>query len=173
MAGFTASWVHGNAVVAQSSDLFSFEKYGWGTQIVMRPGQSCWFHIPVPTPEILDGARMQLIRAFIQLRFEGPGGILDELHLWDGDRRVATDTDLKAAIDADVKLPGCRTFEFYQPWVCQFGVGLSFKLAAMTKESAVYTRRDQKPTFVIGSAGAHFERVSRLREAIPRVPRLG
>lgn len=161
---YTAGWVHGNAVVAQSPESIttpnSFGHYGVGTQIVIKQGVSFWFHIPLPTPAIVDGVPMRLIRAFIQLGIEGPGR-LDHLHLWDGDHRRAIETDFKDP--PDVKIPGCRTFEFYAPLPIQFGVGLSFMLTAFRADKGIDTSRGPKATFVIGSAGAHFERTSGLR----------
>ena len=72
MAGVTASWAHGNAVVMEQPPqedggvLVDFNHFGWGTQITMRPGFPRWFHIPIPTPVLLDGKRMKLIRVWLQ-----------------------------------------------------------------------------------------------------------
>ena len=159
MAGFTASWIHGNAVVAEAppgddGGLFFFNHYGWGTQIVIRPGFSRWFHIALPTPVILDGKRLKLIRVFLQLRIERLGYV-DRIHLWDGEKRVAIESDFKTTPDAVI--PGHRTFELYKPWVCQFGLGLSFHLVATSYANGNFVDNSNAPLFVIGSAGTDYE----------------
>jgi hypothetical protein len=162
MAGFTASWVHGNAVVAEDpivedGGMFGFNHFGWGTQIVMRPGFSRWFHIPLPTPVILDGARLKLIRAFIQLHVDRLGS-LQRLDLWDGDRKVgSTEPISNFKSSPAAQIPGHQTFELIEPHVVAFGLGLSFRLSATGYANGNFIDNRDAPMFVIGSAGADYE----------------
>jgi hypothetical protein len=175
-AGFTASWVHGNAVVAEhlppladSSGLMDFNHFGWGTQITIRPNYSRWFHIAIPTPVIVEGTRMQLLRVFLGVRqiggsvtggFPRPGSGVpsspQDLHLYDARNLVAK---LSAKTDfnptPNVSIDGNETFELRAPRTWVFGVGVSFQLSAPPNNSQI---NDDKaaPVFVIGSAGADF-----------------
>ena len=46
-----ASWVHGNAVTVENpSSLDRVGHFGWGGDMTIKPGQSSWFHVPLPTP---------------------------------------------------------------------------------------------------------------------------
>jgi len=160
MAGFTASWAHGNAAVMETprggddGGVFDFNHFGWGTQIVMRPGFSRWFHIALPSPVMLDGKRMKLIRVFLQLRIERLGTV-QQVHLWDGQNRVAVETDFKQ--NPTAQMPGHRTFELLQPREWFFGAGLSFRLSGTGFANGNFVDNRDAPIFVIGSAGADFE----------------
>lgn len=48
-----ASWVHGNAVIAENRDaLISDLRQGFFATITLRKNSFCWFHVPLPTPAI-------------------------------------------------------------------------------------------------------------------------
>jgi hypothetical protein len=164
MAGFTASWAHGNAVVMEEppqddGGLFGFNHFGWGTQIVIRPGFARWFHIPIPTPVLLDGHRMKLIRVFLQyqqIAGYARSGTIQDAHLWDGQNRIAK----KSANDfkqQGASLQGHVTYELLQPREWFFGVGLSFRLGATGFMDGHFIDNAAAPVVVIGSAGADFQ----------------
>lgn len=173
MAGLTASWAHGNAVVAEQppgyendggafgfGGLFSLNHFGWGTQIAMRPGFGSWFHIPIPTPVILDGKRMKLIRVFLQwsqIAGYAHSGSISDAHLWDGQTRVAAKSRLDFKDSGFATLPGHTTYELRQSRAWSFGVGLSFRLAAQSFRDGHFLEDRDAPVFVVGSAGADFE----------------
>jgi hypothetical protein len=173
MAGFTASWVHGNAVVMEQApggiggSVLSFDHFGWGTQITMRPNSTSWFHIAIPTPVILDAKRMKLLRVFLQVRqiggfprsgkFPRAGGGTEDLHLYDAQNLVAK---LSAKVDfnptPDVMIEGNETFELRAPREWVFGVGLSFQLSAEGNVGGHFVDDNEAPVLVVGSAGADF-----------------
>jgi len=165
MAGFTASWVHGNAVVAEQpaeddGNVFEFNHFGWGTQIVLRPGSARWFHIPIPTPVFLDGKRMKLIRVFLQweqIRGFAHSAHIEDAHLWDGRNRIAKASDIGFKTSGFATLPGHNTYELRQSKEWAFGVGLSFKLAALGNVGGHFLEGSEAPVVVIGAAGADFE----------------
>lgn len=165
MAGFTASWVHGNAVVAEQPSiedggLFGFNHFGWGAQIVMRPGFSRWFHIFMPTPVILDGKRMKLIRVFLQwqqIRGHARSALIEDAHLWDGQNRIAKKSNNDFKQNGHATIPGHSTYELHRSREWQFGVGLSFRLGAHGNVGGVFVSNEDAPVIVIGSAGADFE----------------
>jgi len=163
MAGFTASWVHGNAVVQELTQIedgavLSFVHYGWGTQIRMRPGFSRWFHIPLPTPVMLDGYRMKLIRAFIHIRHIGAVQFeIRDVHLYDGPHRVAAQSAGDFTAPPSVSIPDCQVYELFEPRVCAFGAGLSFNLAGIVSFDGLVVDERSNPWIVVSSAGADFQ----------------
>ena len=165
MAGFTASWIHGNAVVAEAlatedGGLFEFNHFGWGTQITMRPGFARWFHIAIPAPVILDGKRMKLHRVFLQwqqIRGFAHSASLQDAHLWDGQTRIAKRSNHDFKESGFAVIPGHDTFELHQPRDWQFGVGLSFLLSGLGNVGGHFVDNADAPVIVIGSAGADFD----------------
>ena len=165
MAGFTASWMHGNAVVmeqrgAESNNAQSFDHFGWGTQIQMRPGFDAWFHIPIPAPVILDNQRMKLIRVFLgfeQIAGHRNSGSIADVHLWDGRNRVAMQSAGGFKSSGVPVMDGFRTFELRQPKEWFFGVGLSFLLRGHGFMDGHFIENRDGPWIVIGSAGADFQ----------------
>lgn len=163
MAGFTASWTHGHAVVVESmvdDGVFKFTRFGWGAEIVVRPGTSRWFHIPIPTPVILDGKRMKLIRVFLQwqqIRGHPRSAHIEDAHLWDGKNRIAKKSANDFKQSGFATMPDHQTYELPRPREWFFGVGLSFKLGAHGNVGGQFVENDQAPVIVIGSAGADFE----------------
>ena len=164
MVGFTASWVHGNAVVAESppaedGGLFNFNHFGWGTQITMRPGFSRWFHVAISAPVFLDNARMKLIRIFLgfqQIAEYRNSGLIEDVHLWDGRRRIAMLSNRDFVNAPAARIDGYRTYELRQPRPWEFGVGVSFTLAAYPYLDGHFIDNSDAPVIVIGSAGADF-----------------
>lgn len=163
MAGFTASWAHGHAVVmepAVDDGVSRFSHFGWGAQIVMRPGFSRWFHIAIPTPVFLDGKRMKLIRVFLQWQQIGGhprSGRIEDAHLWDGKNRIAKKSNNDFKQSGFATLPDHQTYELPRPREWLFGVGLSFKLKGGENVGGHFVDDNEAPIMVIGSAGADFE----------------
>jgi hypothetical protein len=165
MANITASWVHGNAVVAEKppvedGGLLDFNHFGWGTQIVMRPGFVRWFHIFIPSPVLVDGNRAKLIRVFLQwqqVRGEPKTAYIQDAHLWDGGNKVAMKSQNDFMQDDFLVLQGNDTYELRSPVEWYFGVGLSFRLGALPMVKHGWVDNKNAPMIVISSAGADFE----------------
>ena len=165
MVGFTANWVHGNSVVMEAppredGGVFAFNHFGWGTQITMRPGFSRWFHIAIPAPVMLDGKRMNLIRAFLQFNQVSGfanSGMINDVTLWDGQTRVAAQSAREFKSEPSVTLPLHRTFELSQPRPWGTGVGLSFQLSCPPALGGHIIDNSEAPVIRIGSAGADFQ----------------
>jgi hypothetical protein len=93
-----ASWVQGTAVEPEYPHLLTeFHRYGWGSEFLGQPSSTNWFHIPIPTPVIINDVRPNLAKVFVL--FEGksrrgnfgvksPGATITALHVYDGARRV-------------------------------------------------------------------------------------
>lgn len=65
--------------------------FGWGKQfsfpLVPAAAFICWFHFPVPAPQLLNGSRLFLDS--VSFFFNSDNVIaINEIHLWDGSTRV-------------------------------------------------------------------------------------
>jgi hypothetical protein len=99
-----ASWVHGNAVTVEApQNLDRVGHYGWGGDMAIKPGKDSWFHIPVPTPVIVNDARSRLDQEFNGLLLEG-------------EHRTGLD--------------GQNTFVLTAPHTVIWGIGISFYFIA-------------------------------------------
>src|SRR4051794_10016636 len=95
MAQLYASWVHGSAIVPdlmgnppqQLVDQRAFtDVTGWrrGDGIFFRIDghQGSWFHVPIPTPVIVEGKRATLSRVMALYNIQN--GVLDRVQVTDG-----------------------------------------------------------------------------------------
>ena len=106
------SWVHGNAFAPPEfpgppglhhvdgvdwTDITGWRR-GWGCFWQGHPGEANWFHVAIPTPSIVEGARVQLLQIFLlftagDLTATGAGqsgANITDIHVWDGPNRIAT-----------------------------------------------------------------------------------
>jgi hypothetical protein len=82
-----ASWVHGNAVTVENpGSLDRVGHFGWGGDMAIKPGQSSWFHVPLPTPVIVSDVRSKLIRVFVM--FKADSCSIRNVHVYDGSSKV-------------------------------------------------------------------------------------
>jgi hypothetical protein len=95
-----AVWVHGNLVVPEVpnragningipwTDVFGLRR-AWGVTYRCNWNESNWYHAPIPTPVIVDGARIQLERIFVF--YDIPAlrqTFITNVHVWDGPNRI-------------------------------------------------------------------------------------
>jgi len=94
----TAMWIHGNSVIVERPESFSsISRFGFGTDMFIKPGEKAWIHAAIPTPTILRGKRPRLLRVII-LWSNGSSAELPsinasffgDLHLFDGKKRIHT-----------------------------------------------------------------------------------
>lgn len=165
-----ASWVHGNAVtleqeVPERGSIFSFRHVGWGIQARIRPGFGGWFHVPIPTPVIVDERRLKLVRAFLLFAIENRGS-LEYLHLYDGQRLVtkrykgqnqdANDL-LRIRGVHHTELDHLNTFELESPAVAEFGFGLSFYVNADGYAGGGFIDDKDAAILTVSAAGGDFD----------------
>jgi hypothetical protein len=62
-----ASWVHGNAVTVETPGVLDVGYYGWGGDMAIKPGAISWFHIPIPTPVIVNDVVLSCAASFFSL----------------------------------------------------------------------------------------------------------
>lgn len=88
-----ASWVHGHS--AQIQGPFDVvRRFGWGIQVDPGGPNACWLHYAIPTPTILDGKHLKLDSVIVRFKTVESGMIL-KVHIWDGERRIHADDQLK------------------------------------------------------------------------------
>jgi Family of unknown function (DUF6623) len=118
MAISQAMWVHGHSLQSENPAL-SVGRIGWGGQI-RGPGGQGWFHLAIPTPVIVTDIR-QRIDAAMLLFSSGSQGSIRNVHVWDGNTRIA-------AFD-NLNLTGNQVFDRRtlpaRPSV-SWGIGISF-----------------------------------------------
>ena len=130
-----AFWTHGNALTIENPEnVANAKRFGWGTDIIMKPGQASWFHIPLASPVITTGGRTSLQRAFVL--FKSEGGTITNVHLYDGAAKFQSFDGISLQGDHRNALDGSNTLELGSPHTVAFGIGISFHFAASPQSSA-------------------------------------
>lgn len=166
---FSASWIQGNALVVENpSDdpgVITTAHYGWGTEVRMEPGVTQWFHIPIPTPVIVNNQRSRLLRVFLLYKLEGQAGIT-YLHLYDGATLVnkfwqgfSNFGDGALHIGGDhTSIDGLSTFipDTADLLVVRFGLSLAFQVSVLEYAHGDFIPSAQKSILTVVSAGADY-----------------
>jgi hypothetical protein len=85
-----AMWTHGHGSQIEHPDRLSLERrYGFFIRLRGKPFTSNWVHFEVPTPVIIDSRRLRVGSVMVRFR-AGPGAYVHAVHVWDGERRIAT-----------------------------------------------------------------------------------
>lgn len=127
--GKHTSWVHGNAVTVESPENLVREgHYGWGADMLIEPGKASWFHIPIPTPVLVNDARASLHRVF--LMFKSEWGSIHSLHVYDGSSKPQEFHDLLLQGEHRLTLDAENTFVLEKPHPVVWGIGISFHFVA-------------------------------------------
>jgi len=164
----TAIWVHGNAVIPeQPSDFREIRRRGWGTELLLRPGEGSpaaevrpVVHIAVPTPVLFESDPADLVRIFLLYETNGPDVQIQQLDLWDGPDAIplgnAADLMLPPPLSDQhwhgshiIGLDPANTVSLtpkMQPIHVRFGLGLSFHCYSAIGGGTLY----------IAAAGADF-----------------
>lgn len=124
-----ASWVHGNALTVESPEnLARVGHYGWGADMLIRPGKGSWFHIPLPTPVIVGDVRTRLQRVF--LLFKSVSGSIRDVHVYDGSSKPQEFNGGVHQGEHRLGLDGQNTFDLETPHTVVWGIGISFYFIA-------------------------------------------
>lgn len=147
----TTNWVHGNATVVESPESLSQVGYfGWGADMYVRPGLKSWFHIPLPTPSVVDGAAG--ILESIVLLYGCESGHIAEIDVYDGPTRLHSFTGLDLAGEHRGAQDASTNYALPAPHPMRFGASLSFWFLADTgPDSAIPDARVS-----VSSAAANF-----------------
>ena len=89
-----AIWVHGSIFKPEYPERITRSKpIGWGMEILGKAGTYNWFHIPISTPVIMDGARPRLSKIFVFYNSATQAitkAALTDVHIYDGKNKVIT-----------------------------------------------------------------------------------
>ena len=149
--GKNASWVHGNALTVESPENLAREgHYGWGADMLIHPGKASWFHIPLPTPVIVNDARTSLHRVF--LLFKSESGSIRNLHVYDGSSKPQEFNDLLLQGEHRLSLDAENTFVLEKPHTVVWGIGISFYFVA----DVGFDTQIPGARLIVGAAGGEF-----------------
>ena len=102
-------WMHGsNMQVEYPNRITSVRATGPFVRIEGARGQNTWLHFPVPTPAVIDGARMRIDGALVSFRTRDHASV-KEIIVYDGDQRIVEhmDQDLRGEHpEYRVEVPG-------------------------------------------------------------------
>ena len=102
-------WMHGvNMQVEYPSRLTSVRATGPFVRIEGARGQNTWLHFPLPTPVVVDGARMRIEGAYVSFRTRSNASVY-EVIVYDGESRIAEHMDLDLRgdhLEARFDVPG-------------------------------------------------------------------
>lgn len=152
-----ASWVPGNSTVAQDmgnpplnydgenySDVNGYRQ-GNGVTFHMQANHNNWFHVPLPTPVIVQDARATLVRVMILFWFP-EGASLTGVAVHDGPNSIYYNSDLNITGDhVSGGLDQDNTFDVGQEGI-QWGVGISMQVTTVVTSDIYF-----------GSAGGDFQ----------------
>ena len=119
-------WMHGNSLQVEHPDrLVELWRTGFLGRLVGQPGTENWIHFAIPTPVIADGQRLRAARIALVFRTDSPDAVLNTVHVYDGDRRIAEHDNLRLYADA-----GWQTFDIpcdtYMRMAMGISLGVSF-----------------------------------------------
>jgi hypothetical protein len=146
-----ASWVHGNALTVESPEnLARVGHFGWGADMAIQPGKGSWFHIPLPTPVIVNDVRTKLQRVF--LLFDAVSGSIRNVHVYDGSSKLQEFNNLLFEGEHRLALDGQNTFNLATPHTVAWGIGISFFfIADIGFDTSIPPAR-----LILGAAGGDF-----------------
>lgn len=148
-----ASWTHGNALTVENPEnLAKVGHFGWGADMLVQPGKASWFHIPLPTPVIVNDVRTKVQKLFVMFRTDPGGGQIRNVHVYDGSGKVQEFNGLHLSGEHRGALDGQNTFNLSAPHTVVWGMGISFFFqASVGIDSPIPPSR-----MIVASAGGDF-----------------
>lgn len=152
MAFTAAMRVHGTIVEAEYA-VESVTRKGWGTHFCGRPLTNNWFHIPIPTPVMVDAIRPALVKVFVFYR--ATYTMITHVHLYDGARPVKMFEGLNLSGDHSVDMDAANSWGITPPLEIAFGLGVSVGVAFLLQDPD----SAGLPEILFTTAGADFSTV--------------
>ncbi|MEV0154291.1 DUF6623 family protein [Micromonospora sp. NPDC050686] len=98
MALEQAMWAHGHSLAVEFPDRIKSEwRAGFFIRLVGRPGTTNWLHFGIPTPVIVNDNRLAIDSALIRFRCETSQAAVTNVHVFDGEKRIAAHDNLALA----------------------------------------------------------------------------
>src|SRR6266700_955815 len=149
----SAMWIQGNALTVESpAAVVQTLHIGWGTVVYGVLGKSSWFHIPVPSPVVINDARPRLTKVFLMFDVGAGMGYISNVHLYDGPYNFKQFNGLYLVGDHRTYLDGANTLVLDAPQTIYLALGISFHF----QFAACFDGGCATPWFTISSAGGDF-----------------
>src|SRR3954462_535298 len=120
-----ASWIHGTALNVESPEnLARVGYFGWGADMLVKPGKGSWFHIPLATPVIVSDVRTRVQRLF--LLFKSESGRIRNVHFYDASSKIQDFNNVSPRGEHRLTLDGQNTFDLATMHTVGLAIGISF-----------------------------------------------
>lgn len=141
-----AMWTHGHSIAIEFPDRIKSEwRAGFYIRIVGKPNTTNWFHFGIPTPVIVNGNRLAIDSALVRLRSKSTSADVTNLHVFDGENRIAAHDGLNVS---PLAWEMCRWAVPGKPEV-RWGIGVTLGVRFTGST-------DEQNTMEIASAGVDF-----------------
>ena len=142
------SWAHGTAFAPAEepsqgmlevdginwTDVIGLRR-GWGSFYQGQPGTSNWFHVSIPTPAIIEGARVRLLKVFVLFLAGDPtvssagqsGANITDIRVHNGPNQIASFGTFNLFGDKRTGISGGNTFTLPAKPQITMGVGISVR----------------------------------------------
>jgi hypothetical protein len=110
------------------------------------PAGENWFHIPIPTPVILDDRRPKLTKVFVF--FKTTDAKIDRIHFYDGPTAFKVIDDLNLQGEHSRAIDTSNSWKIDPPLEIKYGLGISVYVRS--------TVRDRQGEILFTTAGADF-----------------
>jgi hypothetical protein len=85
-----ASWIHGHTGHLENyGSVQQSIPYGFFLRVFANSGPLTWVHYGIPTPVIFTDRRLQLVRIILRYQTSNFGSVVNNVHIWDGNNRIA------------------------------------------------------------------------------------
>ncbi|MEN6425812.1 MAG: DUF6623 family protein [Phycisphaerales bacterium] len=126
-----ASWIHGNSMEIEYPDRIASQRHiGYYFEIEGKPGLTNWFHFAIPTPVLVNDARLRIKKVMLRFTTASVDAFVRDVHVYDGEKRIA--------VFDEVYLSGDNWFaEFVLPdrpevrWGLGISLGVGFGVEMM------------------------------------------
>jgi hypothetical protein len=155
-----ASWVHGTAfqpAERPAGRLANVDGVAWTDVVGLREGSGStwhgqasranWFHVSIPTPVIVDGVRIRLVKVFVMFRCGDPdariatsaGANITDIHVWDGPNRIRTFSGFNLFGDHQTRFDSSTMHALPTPQELYFGLGISVRVRFSAAHTVTFT----------------------------------
>jgi hypothetical protein len=143
----SSMWMQGNALIVENpASVAKISHVGWGTTVYGISSHTAWFHIPVPSPVVLNNRRPSLSAVFLMFDI-GPGmGYISNVHLYDGAYSFMQFNNLARTGNHRTSPDSVNSFALSAPHPIYQALGISFKVH--------FTGR--MPWMTVSGAGGNF-----------------
>lgn len=147
-----AMWVPGYSALAEDGDLTTIRR-GWGIEYRFpdQTGRRSWFHLPIPTPVIVQDRRTNLTAAWVLFATVTRTEIR-EIRVFDGPHEVHRDP-LPRHGDHSKDYDNMNRINVRRSGI-RFGVGLSVMVTILPTPTGAPV---QPPAIYFSTAGADFD----------------